>query len=415
MQTKRIGIVCLPGRGHLYPAAALGRRLQSRGHEVLLFSQQIAKGFVKQAGLNFVAIDDQCAAFRATPSSKSTTDSGPNTVEVIYGHALLMLRRTPEIIHRLSIDVLLIDQADIASGTVADFLDIPFLNLSFLPPLYLNDDCPPFIYDWGMEKDDVASQRNRRGNLVIQRLLRPVLSLVNSQRSVWKLPHKGNLNEVFSSLAVITQMPQVLDFPRPTLPSHFFYTGPFFDGRERSNVKFPWHRLNGKPVVYASMGTVRNRSLRVFQIIAAAVAAFDVQLVLSLGGMALIPEDLVEVAGDPVVVHYAPQVEILKKASLTICHAGINTTLESISNGVPIIAIPVNDDQPGMAARIKWLGLGQSIPIRQLSVDRLQQCMAEVLREPRYGINVRRMSGELRNIDGLGQAVSVIERTLNIA
>lgn len=60
---------------------------------------------------------------------------------------------------------------------------------------------------------------------------------------------------------------------------------------------------------------------------------------------------LPELPGNPIVVNYAPQLELLKIADLTITHAGVNTTLESLSNGVPLVAIPITNDQPGVAAR----------------------------------------------------------------
>jgi len=39
----------------------------------------------------------------------------------------------------------------------------------------------------------------------------------------------------------------------------------------------------------------------------------------------------------PLVVEYAPQLELLAKARLTITHAGLNTVLDSLSNGVPLV------------------------------------------------------------------------------
>lgn len=60
---------------------------------------------------------------------------------------------------------------------------------------------------------------------------------------------------------------------------------------------------------------------------------------ISLGGGGS-PELLQGMPGSPLVVGYAPQLELLKKATLTITHAGLNTVLESLSNGVPMVAIP---------------------------------------------------------------------------
>ena len=59
------------------------------------------------------------------------------------------------------------------------------------------------------------------------------------------------------------------------------------------------------------------------------------------------------------------QLEILQKATLTITHAGMNTTLECLSNAVPMVAIPIANDQPGVAARIAWTGAGAAIPLKR--------------------------------------------------
>src|SRR5205807_10507854 len=92
-------------------------------------------------------------------------------------------------------------------------------------------------------------------------------------------------------------------------------------------------KLDGRPLVYASMGTLQNRQKHIFGIIAEACAGLDVQLVLSLGGGGK-PEDMEELAGGPIVVEFAPQLELLKRAALCITHAGLNTALECLSNGV---------------------------------------------------------------------------------
>ncbi|MFZ0710133.1 MAG: glycosyltransferase, partial [Terrimicrobiaceae bacterium] len=61
-------------------------------------------------------------------------------------------------------------------------------------------------------------------------------------------------------------------------------------------------------------------------------------------------------AGSPIVVPFAPQLELLRRAALTITHAGLNTALESLNQGVPMVAIPIPNDQPEVASRLEWLG-----------------------------------------------------------
>jgi UDP:flavonoid glycosyltransferase YjiC (YdhE family) len=100
-----------------------------------------------------------------------------------------------------------------------------------------------------------------------------------------------------------------------------------------------------------------NGRLDVFRTIVAALAKHkDLQLVLSVGDQ-VDPKQIGPVPKNAIIVKRAPQLELLKQTSVCITHAGLNTVLESLTQGVPQIAIPVALDQPGVAARIAdWLG-----------------------------------------------------------
>jgi UDP:flavonoid glycosyltransferase YjiC (YdhE family) len=106
-------------------------------------------------------------------------------------------------------------------------------------------------------------------------------------------------------------------------------------------VDFPWERLTGEPLIYASMGTILNGRLDVFRIIVAALAKHEgLQLVLSMGDQ-VDPEQIGPVPSNAIIVKQAPQLELLKQTSVCITHAGLNTVLESLAQGVPQLAIPV--------------------------------------------------------------------------
>jgi len=90
------------------------------------------------------------------------------------------------------------------------------------------------------------------------------------------------------------------------------------------------------------MGTIQNRVQEVFREIAEACNGLDAQLVISLGGGSS-PEQIGPMPGNPIVVQMAPQLELVKRATLVITHAGLNTALECLSAGVPMVAIPVGN------------------------------------------------------------------------
>ena len=235
--------------------------------------------------------------------------------------------------------------------------------------------------------------------------------MINSYRQQWSLPPSNSPNDDYSQLAQISQQPAELEFPRQQLPTCFHFTGPFHYSGSRTSVPFPYDQLTGQPLIYASMGTIQNRLLWVFRMIAEACKGLDVQLVISLGG-GHGPDSLPDLPGKPIVVGYAPQLELLQKATLTISHAGMNTTLESLTNGVPIVAIPISNDQPGVAARIAWTGAGGVLPLGKVSVERLHKAIKQVLTEESYKQNAVRLQEAISRAGGVSRAADIIEQAV---
>jgi zeaxanthin glucosyltransferase len=97
-----------------------------------------------------------------------------------------------------------------------------------------------------------------------------------------------------------------------------------------------------------------------------------------------------------------------------ITHAGLNTTLESLANGVPMVAIPVTNDQPGVAARIEWFGVGKRIPIAKLNVSKLSRAVREVLENPAYRVRAQELQSQIVAADGLETAANIVERTFQL-
>jgi MGT family glycosyltransferase len=217
---------------------------------------------------------------------------------------------------------------------------------------------------------------------------------------------------VFSELAYITQIPKEFDFENPLLPPQFHHTGPFHDGKGRPKVDFPWDRLTGEPLIYASMGTIMNGRADVFRVIVAGVAKHKgTQLVLSIGDQ-LDPKQIGLVPSNAIIVKQAPQLELLKQTSVCISHAGLNTVLESLAQGVPQVAIPITFEQPGVATRIAAKKTGVTVPFAKLTSDRLSTLLGEVLHNAVYRENARKFQEIIAKTNGLSMdANSVVPVT----
>lgn len=414
----RIGAFCFPGTGHLNPFTALARSLQQRGHTVVVFGIADIEASVRAAGVEFCLIgkSDYPLGTLKKLDQRLSEQKGLATfrltVERVRNTALMILRDGPQAVRSARVDALLVDEADMG-GSVAEHLGLPFISIACFPPLVQDDRIPPFCFSWSAGQSWLSRLRNRLGFRLLSRTAAPIFSAVNDQRRAWGLKPFKRSTDALSPLAQIAQLPAVLEFEVGDRPPILHYTGPFVDPRQRPSVDFEWTRLDGRPLVYASLGTLQNRSQDIFRVIANACASLDVQLVISLGG-GIDPERLGVLSGNPIVVKYAPQLEIVKRAAVVITHAGLNTTLESLAEGVPLVCIPLGNDQPGVAARVAARGAGVVVSRRRLNAKRLSAAVQAVLKDERYRCAARKLQASMLCIDGLQRAADIVEDALRV-
>ena len=414
----RIGVFCFAGAGHLYPMTALARRMQRRGHELVFFGIADTEEKIRAAGLEFVQIgaSDHPLGSLAAEDRKLAELRGLKTfaytVERVKNTARMVMRDGPRACREAEVEALLVDEADMG-GNVAEHLRVPYISVALFPPLIADDRIPPFCFAWPAGQNAVSQFRNRIGMRLLSRIAAPILRLVNAQRRTWGLHTLERATDLLSPLAQIAQLPRALEFDVPGLPTILHYTGPFVDRGARAAVDFPWKRLDGRPLVYASLGTLQNGSQENFRILAEGCAGLEAQLVISLGG-GLDPEQVGRLRGDPVIVRYAPQLDLLQRAAAVITHAGLNTTLESLAEGLPLVCIPLGNDQPGVAARVVAKGAGVAIPRRKLTAARVRAAARTVLEDRRYRTAAQRLQTAMATVDGPELAADIIENALRI-
>ncbi|MFN6515457.1 MAG: glycosyltransferase [Nostoc sp. CreGUA01] len=412
------GLICPASTGHLNTMLPLGKELQNRGHQVTLIGFLDAQPQTLAAGLEFRAIGESEFPFgnRTKSLAKLGQMSGlaalQYTVNLLKEGADVLLRDAPLAIKDAGVEALLVDQVTPEGGTVAEFLGLPFITVCSAVVLNREESLPPFMTNWGYNPAWWAQLRNRVGYKLLDRIAKPIREVISGYRREWNLPPHFTANEDYSPLAQISQQPAELEFPRQNLPQWFHFTGPYHSQTGREVPDFPYEKLTGQPLIYASMGTVQNRLLGIFKSIAEACNDLDAQVVISLGGSTS-PESLGSLPGNPLVVGYAPQLELLQKANLTITHAGMNTTLESLNNGVPMVAIPVANDQPGIAARIAWAGAGEGVPLSSVNVPKLRTAIQKVLTEDSYKKNALRLQEAIQQAGGVSRAIDIVEQAVS--
>jgi len=407
------GIISPPVPGHIHPFAALGRELIARGHRVTYLQMIDLEEKIRAEGLDFEAIGTTDHPRGSLPASLEALGRLKGlaalrfTIQAVAKTTLTMCREAPDTIRRLKIDALLVDQMEPAGGAVADHLGIPFVTICNALPINRDPIAPPAFSPWQYRGAPWAHARNAIGYAVSDWLTHPITRVVAEYRAQWKLPLLASPDDSFSKIAQISQMPREFDFPRAALPPHFHYVGPLRRAAPHS-IAFPWEKLDGRPIVYASLGTLQNSREAVFRCFAEACENFDVQLVISHGG-GLTDAQSSQLPGAPLVVRYAPQELLLERARLTLTHAGLNTVLDSLAHGVPLVAVPITYEQPAIARRVEWHGCGESIALPQLNLRRLRARLASVLHEGCYREGAARMQAAISAAGGVELATVLVE------
>jgi zeaxanthin glucosyltransferase len=408
------GVICPPVTGHINPVAAIGRALIRRGHQVTLFHVQDIECKAHSEGMQFAALGQrdfptgklaQSVLQLSNLSGKAALDY---SVECACTLSNLILRDGPTAMEQGKLDAVLVDQNEPAGGSVAEYLRIPFLSVCTSLPLNREPLIPPPFVGWGFRNSTLAKARNRIGYSIADRLIAPIQAVLNRYRKGWGLRQIQGPDDTFSQIASIAQLPREFDFPRDRLSPTFHYLGPWFDDKSSSGVAFPFEKLDGRPIVYGSIGTLQSRNSGYFRIMAEACAGLDVQLVLSLGHGT--GEAALDLPGNPIVVNYAPQLELLERAAVTITHAGMNTMQQSLHFGVPAIAIPLAHDQPAIAARLSWTGAGIVIPPALLTPSRLRAAVQALLPESSmFRARAGALRESIRKSGGVERAADIAE------
>lgn len=414
-------ILSPPDAGHLYPLGNLGVELLRRGHRVTVIARSKAGSMVEQLNLPFYGLETDHipwpSAFVMWVAFSAFGAGWKIGFRNSFAwNAEVVLQLVPPILKELAIDGVITDQVVAAGGTAAERAGLPFVTVCTAPPWNEDVGQPPPFTSWDYSESRLARLRNWSGYAGWRWFIQPALDVINRYRKEWKLGRFVWMDDSYSPLAQISQLFPELDFPRPAMPAHFHYVGSLAADRPYTEEGFPWNRLDGRPVIYASLGTIADPMNRpVYPKIAAACAGLNAQLVLARGkwdGEDAGRENSHDLPGDPLVVDFAPQLALLDRAAVLITHAGLNTTLEAISRGVPMVALPRSADQPGNAARIEYAGAGLRGSFHRGTPEQWRRLVERVLTEDRFRCRARELQQAMLAAGGVRRAAELVETAL---
>ena len=216
-------------------------------------------------------------------------------------------------------------------------------------------------------------------------------------------------------LPELVVFPKCFDFPRVTPIKDAYYAEPSVDV-ERKDMDFPWEKLDGRPLVFCSLGSIVTykylaQTRRLFQALLDAMRRRpDLQAAVAIGNY-LKPEDF-SVPENVILAGIVPQVALLKRASVMVGHAGSGCIRESIYYGVPMLLLPITFDAYGNAARAVYHRLALRADFIKISAQELEIAIGKLLDDPSYREAALKMSQEFVALENQAPSISIIESAL---
>ncbi|MGE3513028.1 MAG: macrolide family glycosyltransferase [Vicinamibacterales bacterium] len=394
----RIVYVGVPAHGHTNPTIGVVKRLVARGHEVLYYNAEPFRPKLAGTGVEFHAYPEPM------PTEREISEALYEFVNASLLFSRLSRHLTGAILdemRRLRPDLILYDSAAMWGYVAGRALAIRHVALF-----------THFV---------LGGALRTIGLRPLARFLRTALphlpELVGWRREMTRrfgrgiaggLTEYGDGNLVFTSRQFHPQS-AILDNPR------FRFVGASFEAGRPEDAR-PLGIQQGERVVYVSLGTVNSLDPTFYRAAFEAFADHPGRVVLSAGTHT----DLGALAPWPanfVVAPFVPQLAVLACADAFVTHGGLNSVHEALVHGVPMVVVPHQLEQLLNGRRVAVTGTGVlrggTPPYGRVTATGLRDALAQILGDPRYGVNAARFGKTLIDAGGPARAADYIEDQLS--
>ena len=104
------------------------------------------------------------------------------------------------------------------------------------------------------------------------------------------------------------------------------------------------------------------------------------------------------------ILDWMPQNDLLSHPNmrLFVTHGGMNSYIEAVYQGVPLLVAPFAIDQHGTAALVKSQGFGEILDLNDFTSDELKNLITTITRETRYKTIATKLSAIFRELQASG-------------
>lgn len=416
---SHFGVVAPAFFSHFQAFEALAVELLNRGHQVTFFQQADARRWLGDPRIGF----HSTGASSHPPGSlnaslqRAASSNNPLTLRRVIADMCattdMFCNELPAELAARQVDALLCDQMEAAGGLVAEALGLPYVSVACALPVNREPGLPLPVMPFAFGSDERSLRMYAGSEKVYDWLMRPLRNVLHGACRRLAIEPRDALHECLSPFAHISQTLAVFDFPRTLQPAHFHAVGPLrlpvpsAGQRIQGGKALEWQIDKDRPFVFASLGTLQGGRLGMFRQIAKACRRLDAQLLVAhCGGLDSSQERQLVSEGATWVTAFAPQQSVLEQADVAITHGGLNTVMDAIAATTPMLVMPIGFDQPGVAARVSYRGLGLQLN-RRARAATIADGLARLLVLPREPL--QRMASELQQAGGVSKAADIVE------
>ena len=397
------GFLSFPGHGHVNPTLPLVEELVSRGHRVSYAIQQSFAATVERAGATVIDLPGD-----GVPAMSGFDLRSGAMVDRLGGIVEDALAAYTPVVEAWTDDpvaAVCFDKMVMSAPMVVEKLGVPGIALN---PTYAGND--EFEPRREMFRHLPADQRSREAAAAMQGAMESLRGTLTDFAERHGLTPPRPLEASPADLNLVF-IPRRLQPQSDTFDESFVFVGP--DLGARGDVD--WQpRLADRPLLFISLGTTFNNQPEFFRTCIEAFGSGPRQVAMAIGE-AITVDDLGPVPANFEVRPYFPQPAVLKHAEVFLSHAGMNSTLESLYSGVPLVAVPQMPEQAMNAYQVDDLGLGRALDPAEITAKVLRDAVTDVAADRTMRARVSAFRGELKASGGAIAGADAIEAYLQRA
>lgn len=394
----RIVVLSVPAYGHLNPVLPIVRRLVRRGHQVTVYNEASFEPLIAATGASFAAYPP---VIHLEDFSRTLKDGNMIAwIEMILGATGPLLSALTRRLRADRPDLLVFDGIAVWGEMLASKLKLPSVAIS---TTFMSD---AFDRSAGEIIRDLVNIVPLLPRFVWDALRVIPQGPLDVPKTLPLVPRRGDVTLMLTSR----------EFHPPSRrrdEAHFVFVGCAIDAETRRET-FDFGRLDGRPLLYVSLGTLHHGNAAFFDTCIEAFRDFPGQVLVSVGR----GTDLSRYASAPsnfIFAEAVPQLAVLERTSVFLTHGGLNSVHEALWHGVPMVAVPQQIEQLHNAEAMQAAGAGLVIDSevrgQHVTAGALRQSVDRVMagRETLAAASAR-IGATLREGGGIEEAANIIER-----